>query len=163
MLLTGDARSDDLLAYVGATGLERNGVAHFDVLKMPHHGSVRNVTAEFFDRVKADHYVISADGKNGNPDVPTLEMLTAARGADEYTIHLTKREGRLETFFAQDKANGRRYDVDFRANGALSNVSSPTVDMFPPEHPGPGRDPGERQPWKELLEIVEQKLSSIHS
>ncbi|HYO70712.1 MAG TPA: hypothetical protein VEU33_31995 [Archangium sp.] len=60
-----------------------------DVLKLQHHGSVRNVTPEFFERVVADHYVISANGKHDNPDVETLEMLAEARGDAKYTLHLT--------------------------------------------------------------------------
>ena len=34
-------------------------------------------------QVTADHYVISANGKYGNPDPETLEMIAAARGTDE--------------------------------------------------------------------------------
>lgn len=62
---------------------------HFDLLKMPHHGSDRNVSLGFLRRVTADHYLCSADGNHGNPDVPTLEMLAEARGGAEYTLHFT--------------------------------------------------------------------------
>ena len=108
MLLTGDARGDDILAGLEAANLLTDGTIHFDLLKMPHHGSEHNVNAEFFQRVTADHYVISADGKHGNPDMPTLQMLSAARGNDEYRIHLTNREPRLTEFFEAEKAAGRR-------------------------------------------------------
>lgn len=81
LLLTGDGRSDHLVEGLDQAGLlGPDGKLHVDVLKLPHHGSVRNVTPDFFSTITADTYVISADGKHGNPDPPTLEWLvTAAR------------------------------------------------------------------------------------
>ena len=43
MLLTGDARGDDVLAGLREAGLLRRSPLHVDVLKLPHHGSDRNV------------------------------------------------------------------------------------------------------------------------
>jgi beta-lactamase superfamily II metal-dependent hydrolase len=81
VLLTGDGRGDHLVEGLAQAGLlGPDGKLHVDVLKLPHHGSVRNVSPEFFHTITADIYVISADGTNGNPDPPTLEWLvTAAR------------------------------------------------------------------------------------
>ena len=96
MLLTGDARSDDILTGLQTAGLLRPGRSfHVDVLKLPHHGSDRNVTTEFFRRVTADHYVVSADGKHHNPELATFDMIAEARGTAAYTLHLTNREERL--------------------------------------------------------------------
>lgn len=78
MLLTGDARSDHILAGLKHVGLITNGKLHVDLLKVPHHGSDRNVTETFFKTVTADTYVISADGKYGNPDYPTLKWIVEA-------------------------------------------------------------------------------------
>jgi beta-lactamase superfamily II metal-dependent hydrolase len=79
ILLTGDGRWDDLLNGLARAGfLKPDGTCHVDVLKLPHHGSVRNVSPEFFRKVTADKYVISANGKNGNPDLPTLKWLVQA-------------------------------------------------------------------------------------
>ncbi|HVQ07527.1 MAG TPA: MBL fold metallo-hydrolase [Allosphingosinicella sp.] len=91
MLLTGDARGDYLIEGLKAEGLlDAGGKLHVDILKMPHHGSDRNVDPSFFSTITADHYVASADGTFGNPDRPTLEMLIGQRGkAASYTIHLT--------------------------------------------------------------------------
>jgi len=91
MLLTGDARGDKILeglALVGA--LDENDELEVDILKVPHHGSDNNMTTEFFERVKAKHYVFSGDGEHGNPERATLQMLLDSRGLDDdYTIHLT--------------------------------------------------------------------------
>ena len=121
MLLTGDARGDDILAALKqAKVLEANGKCHFDLLKMPHHGSDRNVETDFFRAVTADHYVVSGNGDHGNPEVATLKMLSEARPDDKFTIHLTNTESKLTKFFNKEKADGRRYKVVFRAPSALS-------------------------------------------
>jgi hypothetical protein len=58
-LLTGDARADDVLAGAIACGLlEDAEPLCVTVLKQPHHGSDRNVTAFFFERIQADSIII---------------------------------------------------------------------------------------------------------
>lgn len=114
MLLTGDARGDHIIDGLQSAGLLEEGKIHVDLLKLPHHGSDRNVSTAFFRKVTADHYVISANGTDNNPDLPTLVMISEARGQDEFTIHLTNREQRLEDFFAAEKQKGKKYQVIFR-------------------------------------------------
>ncbi len=117
MLLTGDARGDDTVNAMVEAGMlgaeaaypvrkkggskkkwaqavadaDARDVTPFpvDLLKVPHHGSDRNVTTGFFKRLPAKHYLMSANGKHHNPDRPTLDMIAAARGDAEYTIHFT--------------------------------------------------------------------------
>jgi hypothetical protein len=119
ILLTGDARGDYVLAGLKAAGLLDGRTLHLDVLKVPHHGSSRNVEVDFFKTVTADHYVISANGRFGNPDPQALEMIAAARGGDDFTIHLTNHDGegglrvRLDEFVAKSKAAGAKFDVAF--------------------------------------------------
>ena len=69
LLLTGDGRTDKILLGLG------DGNHEFDILKMPHHGSDRNVDDHFFNVVKAKTYVFSGDGEHGNPERKTVEML----------------------------------------------------------------------------------------
>lgn len=120
MLLTGDARGDDILKGLINTGLLKKGTLHVDLLKLPHHGSDRNVETDFFRKVTADRYVISADGRHGNPEVATLGMISEARGKDEYTVYLTNKEKRLEDFFKAEKKKGKKYNVVFRDPNELS-------------------------------------------
>ena len=90
ILLTGDARGDMILRWLEKAGrLAPQETLHFDVIKLPHHGSDRNVTPEFFERITADHYVICGDGNHGNPEPATFEMLFIARPCLDYKIHLT--------------------------------------------------------------------------
>ena len=123
ILLTGDALDVDIVDGLASAGLLDNGTCHVDVLKLPHHGSDRNVSAEFFAAVTADHYVVSGDGRHGNPEMHTLELLEASRGAsDQYQVHLTYRDGkeqlgeRLDAFLDGKPAGRYR----FRDNAARS-------------------------------------------
>jgi beta-lactamase superfamily II metal-dependent hydrolase len=74
LLLTGDAHGDDVVE--AWKNLELGvGPVSIDLLKMPHHGSIRNTTKAFLEFFIADHYVFSANGKYNNPDAPTLEAV----------------------------------------------------------------------------------------
>jgi hypothetical protein len=92
MLLTGDARGDLTLAGLENAGLlAPGGSMELDILKVPHHGSSHDVSAEDFARLRAKHYVFSANGKYENPDLATLDAVLAGRPApdDDFTLHFT--------------------------------------------------------------------------
>jgi hypothetical protein len=93
MLLTGDARGDKILKGLQLVGLlddkDKNSTIEVDIVKVPHHGSARNLDNDFFKRIIARHYVFSGNGEHGNPERAALEMLLKARGAGGYDIHLT--------------------------------------------------------------------------
>jgi len=73
ILLTGDGRGDHLLQGLAQAGLlDDQGKLHVHLLKVSHHGSDRNATKKFFQKITADTYVLSANGLNGNPDLATL-------------------------------------------------------------------------------------------
>jgi hypothetical protein len=125
MLLTGDARGDHVLEGLqGAGALDAGGHVDVDVLKLPHHGSSRNVAPGFFEAIRARHYVCSGNGRFGNPEIETLQMLWDARGdeADQWTLWITygatpddghdDKPQQLAAFFADKKA-----DVRYGAEG----------------------------------------------
>jgi hypothetical protein len=96
---------------------------------MPHHGSIRNIDTSYFETIRADHYVMSADGKFDNPDLATLEMLSKMRPDDDFTIHLTYPTDKFNVpsigeeigrFFEKEKAAGRKYRVETRKPDDLS-------------------------------------------
>ncbi|MBT2456850.1 ComEC/Rec2 family competence protein [Streptomyces sp. ISL-86] len=117
-LLTGDARGDHILAGLRSGGLlTATAPLHLDLLKLPHHGSNRNVAPDFFDSLHSDHYVVSADGiKYHHPNEDTLQWLVESRSPDdEYVVHLTN-----HIPHAVDKLtklrHGHRFKVDVRAS-----------------------------------------------
>lgn len=129
LLFTGDGRGDHTLAGLAGAGLLKDGTMRIDVLKVPHHGSVRNVEAGYFEAIRADHYVISADGKFDNPDIDTLRLISAARRDDDFTVHLTYPPDAFNVasigrevgkFFAAEQKAGRAYRVVTRDSTALS-------------------------------------------
>lgn len=69
-------------------GLLADGKLHLDVLKVAHHGSIRNHTAKFFKLITADTYVISANGKDDNPDFDTLKLIVEAAKTAGRTIEI---------------------------------------------------------------------------
>jgi hypothetical protein len=135
LLLTGDARSDHIMDGLKDAGLltDDGPPLMVDVLKLPHHGSIRNVNAHFFERVRARHYVISANGRDGNPENETLTLLCDARLNDAipWTLWLTyggePEDGklglpaRLDAFFATRKTS-QQLDVRFAKPGERHTI-----------------------------------------
>jgi len=76
LLFTGDGLGRDVLDILSEKEmLNSEGKLHVDILKVPHHGSERNVSELFFERVTADVYVISANGRDDNPSFLTLKWI----------------------------------------------------------------------------------------
>ena len=118
ILLTGDARGDDIVDGWKAAGHAADEPVHLDILKIPHHGSDRNITSGFLELFPADHYVISADGKHDNPDVGTLRAMAQTLGNRSYTIHFTNRtpamKAALEALEDERQKPGRKFKVLLR-------------------------------------------------
>ena len=90
-----------------------------DVLKMPHHGSARNCTKDFLQAVQADHYVVSANGQNDNPDLETFDNLFAVRPAGAYTIWLTNGVTKAVDHINKHKPASVTLQVNKIANASL--------------------------------------------
>jgi beta-lactamase superfamily II metal-dependent hydrolase len=119
-LLTADARGDRVMDGLEQLGLlPVGGKVHFDIVQVPHHGSENNSAPAFFERVTADHYVISADGiAHAHPSPSTLEWIVDSRGADAFTIHLTNPIEAALTKLEDLKA-GKNFTVEKREDPAL--------------------------------------------
>lgn len=120
VLLTGDAGGDHILEALDRTGIGPGGRIHVDLLKVQHHGSNHSTTQDFFERVTADRYVISGNGKHGIPHADTLAWLSAARRGQPYTVFMTNRKGEeglepmLTAFLAREAGNEPRHRYLFR-------------------------------------------------
>lgn len=90
ILLTGDARGDQIIDGLTAIGRLDNGPIAVTLLKVPHHGSENNVDSDFCDTVLARDYVFCGNGEHANPDVRVVEMIAkrrlAASGAGPFTF-----------------------------------------------------------------------------
>jgi beta-lactamase superfamily II metal-dependent hydrolase len=125
ILLTGDGLGDDVVAGLEQAGLvPPGGVFQVDVLKLPHHGSARNAVGSLFDRVQAKTYVISADGRYGNPDPQTLDWLVDAanRQARDIRILATNSTADLERLQKERPPKDNHYSLTVMPKGAGSMV-----------------------------------------
>ena len=129
MLLTGDSRSDDILEGLRQNNLlDGDGKLHVDILKLPHHGSVRNASDNFYQQVTADHYVVSANGKYDNPDQALLDLLV--RDVSHATLHFTNKinpefpdlKTKMAAFVQEVGSNGSELSVQFRSDQKTSFV-----------------------------------------
>jgi hypothetical protein len=131
ILLTGDARDDDILD--GLTShelLDNNGQLFVDILKIPHHGSDRNASRNFFSKVIAKNYIISGDGKHHNPEKSLLQMIEDGTEGitDDFTILFTNKKGKfdlekkLDAFEKSKDDNGRNFKLEFLPEGDNSIV-----------------------------------------
>jgi hypothetical protein len=90
---------------------------------MPHHGSDRNITEKFFQLFPADHYVISADGKYGNPDPGTIKAMAQTLGSRKYIVHLTNQNPKMKSAIdalERERNEGGKFEVRFRDEDSLS-------------------------------------------
>ena len=87
LLLPSDQTGDNLLRALDQASLLDEKGLHLDLLKLPHHGSSRDLSPEFFRLLTADHYLITGDGRHGMPHIETLEMLMAARGDAPFSLY----------------------------------------------------------------------------
>jgi hypothetical protein len=102
------------------------------------HGSDNNVEPEFFETIVANHYVFSGNGKHGNPERETLDMLATARGKSAmYDVYLTYPvadidKGRKAHFQKHGKTwNPKKHSLksffDAKVTRATSSRSMPTT------------------------------------
>ncbi len=71
LLFLGDAHPDILYKNIRNLGIEK-----FDLVKVPHHGSSKNMTLELSGVLKSDKFLISTNGnKHTHPDLESLAKL----------------------------------------------------------------------------------------
>lgn len=68
LLLCGDATADCILSGIGKN-------EHFDIVKLPHHGSARNISDEFLARISANVFLICADGSSHPSKLTVAKLL----------------------------------------------------------------------------------------
>lgn len=113
ILLTGDGSGDDIVRILTKNAmLDKQGKFHVDVLKVPHHGSDRNASPEFFNTVSADYYVISANGRDDNPSYNTLRWIIESIEKNKQSSNIivtnkTVNVSRVLKDYAQKQSNFR--------------------------------------------------------
>lgn len=123
ILFTGDGLGDDIMDTLFERGfLDSNRSYHVNIMKVPHHGSERNASRKFFDSVTADAYVISANGRDDNPSLATLQWIIESKRKKNkiiriYLTNRTDNTNKILQIYDQDKFN---YQFHFLEKGSHS-------------------------------------------
>jgi len=119
-LLSGDAYAPVMAASLERWLAEQGGGAtagtvDLELFKLPHHGSVANISAELLALVKCRRYLFSTSGKIfGHPHDRTIELVLdkhQARGKPQ--LYFNYRTGRTERWADTEDQRARRYEAYF--------------------------------------------------
>ncbi|MEL6530147.1 MAG: hypothetical protein AAGK01_10230 [Pseudomonadota bacterium] len=133
-LLTGDARGDKIMQAVELRdGLAEDGKLPVEILKIPHHGSNNNVAPEFFEAVPASVYVLSGDGKHGNPERDTIEWIEGANKDNPYTLHFTNPIKAIDKKRKKEYHGDDPYEEETHGVGAFLDSLPDRVTIVAPE------------------------------
>jgi beta-lactamase superfamily II metal-dependent hydrolase len=128
VLLTGDGHWQDILAGLEHhKALDSQDRLHVDVLKVQHHGSEHNINQPFCDAITADDYVLTGDGKHGNPELVVLQLIFDRRMAGDrrkFTFWFTSTSALSDTDEGRDhmaKVEALVAKLAARSDGRLTN------------------------------------------
>jgi glyoxylase-like metal-dependent hydrolase (beta-lactamase superfamily II) len=114
ILFTGDGLGDDAVDMLSERKLlDSEDGYHVDVLKVPHHGSERNASPEFFNTVTADAYLISANGRDDNPSLATLEWIIESKRKKNRKIKIFLSNRTENTAKVLQKYNEEKFQYRF--------------------------------------------------
>jgi hypothetical protein len=109
VLLAADAHATTLAATLRQFAADRGlHKVPFDCIKLPHHGSMSNVSADWLSLVDCEHWLISTNGAVfGHPDIETAQLVAAQskRAPKFYCNYLSDTTQRL------GQASGAPWDV----------------------------------------------------
>jgi ribonuclease BN (tRNA processing enzyme) len=123
ILFTGDGLSEHVIYGLKQSKLLGSSRSvHVNILKLPHHGSDRNVTRDFFTNVTADKYLISANGRDDNPSFLTLSWIaeTAKEQHRQVEIILTNNTPNVERFVKKYPKDEYGYKLKLMKKGSHS-------------------------------------------
>jgi beta-lactamase superfamily II metal-dependent hydrolase len=100
VLLLGDAHASTLVSSLGRLVAQRAGKRlKVDAVKLPHHGSMGNVSKEWLQMVDCDRWLISTNGAIfGHPDIDTVKLIAenCSRKPTIYCNYLSDTTRRLQ-------------------------------------------------------------------
>lgn len=109
MLMLGDAWAEEVVTSLKANG----GPQYFDIIKISHHGSIRNTSPELLSLIDAPMYLISTDGKKHarHPDLAVLKAVVDRPATFTRTLffnYATRASAFMKTYVS---ANGAPFRV----------------------------------------------------
>jgi hypothetical protein len=122
VLFTGDAHAPVLFKSIMELLMQRGKHRlRLDALKLPHHGSRHNISAELLGQLDCDTFLISSDGSAGynHPDDETIQQILAEakiRGTRP-ALHFNYLSHRTKSWALKSSGNGERYEAYFPEPG----------------------------------------------
>ena len=119
VLLAGDAHASTLAASLGRLAAKRSeSCLRIDAVKLPHHGSMGNVSSEWLQLVDCQRWLISTNGAvYGHPDIETAQLIAQ---------HCRDKQRRKPSFFCNYRSDTTlklkdrsEWSVVFLKNGYL--------------------------------------------
>lgn len=123
-LLTGDVWAPVLTAALKRLNVERRtDRLQLDVLKVPHHGSIRNMTKELLEQIRCKRYLFSTSGaRHHHPDEPAIARIVTWGGprlklyfnyrSDDNKIWSKLQDRyKYKTYYPNDGEEGLRVEV----------------------------------------------------
>ncbi len=109
ILLAGDAYADDLVHTLSTLDLPRTaGRLDLDAFKLPHHGSIRNLSAQLVEAIQCRDFLVSTNGNSFNhPHRQALELIVDARpnrGAPRFHFNYRTDDSEVATARLEGKA-----------------------------------------------------------
>jgi beta-lactamase superfamily II metal-dependent hydrolase len=138
-LLAGDAHARVLAASLRRLAQERNpgrgGVVQLDAVKLPHHGSIANVSEELLAVVECPRWIVSTNGDIfSHPDRATAELVADRSGRPPEFL-CNYRSASTERF--ADRGGTSRWHTRYPGEGAVAGVTGGiVVDLSPPRAGG---------------------------
>ncbi|MEP3889010.1 MAG: hypothetical protein ABJN69_01010 [Hellea sp.] len=122
-LFTGDSDEEQIMKGIDRANISGLSDLGVDLMSIPHLGSEHNVSQDFFERISANHYLFSGDGRHDNPSEEAISSLITARPCDYFTMYFGNRGAkgsdhgeRLDAFFAEETQYKPNYRRGFRAS-----------------------------------------------
>jgi hypothetical protein len=122
VLFTGDAHAPVLFTSVMELLIDRGEHRlRLDALKLPHHGSRQNISAELLSQLDCNTFLISSDGSAGynHPDDETIQQILAdAKSRDTHpALYFNYLSHRTKSWASELSGNGKLYDAYFPEHG----------------------------------------------
>ncbi|NNE11155.1 MAG: hypothetical protein HKN41_02800 [Ilumatobacter sp.] len=115
VLLAGDAHDDVLVTSLRRLRTERaiTDPLPIDALKLSHHGSRHNTTAQLLAELSADHYLVSSSGDRfDHPDAETIRTVIDRHNGDDDPVLLCNYEQPQTTIWTQVPGVRVRFGAD---------------------------------------------------
>jgi beta-lactamase superfamily II metal-dependent hydrolase len=114
-LFAADSCSSLILEGLMAQGFISEKIGRFELMHVPHHGSCRNSSKDFFDHIDCTTYIITGNGQNRYqlPNKETIARLLASK-PNGFDLHFSTETCALKTMFENEDT--KQINIHYKAD-----------------------------------------------